>query len=157
MRVCTKCGHTLPVCKFWTKTNGKPRSVCKNCWTKRVKHWQEKNREKCRSYGRKCYRNHPNQGHKHKLMYRYGITLSDYNSKLSKQGGACAICRAPESKQGQHLSVDHCHTSGINRGLLCDRCNRALGAFKDSISLLERAVEYLREYTLDQALKEDGV
>ena len=76
-------------------------------------------------------------------MYRYGISLEEYNKKLSDQNFCCAICGEPETKT-QHLSVDHDHSSGVNRGLLCDRCNRSLGGFRDSEKILVKAVEYVR-------------
>ena len=82
----------------------------------------------------------------------YGITLEDYTKKLIGQGGVCAICKLPEisvdKRTGnlRNLAVDHCHTTGKVRGLLCSNCNMAIGKFKDSILLIETAVSYLKEY-----------
>lgn len=54
-------------------------------------------------------------------MQRYNISKPDWDVLLEKQGGTCALCDAPA------YAVDHCHTHGHVRGLLCDYCNRLLG------------------------------
>ena len=74
---------------------------------------------------------------------KYGIAAAEYNDLLLKQNGRCAICkRLPYTKKG--LVVDHCHQTGVIRGILCSRCNSALGMLDDDPALLERALEYLR-------------
>lgn len=76
------------------------------------------------------------------MVRKYGITLEDYNRMLEAQGGHCAICpRVPGTKR---LPVDHNHDTGAVRGILCDRCNRAIGLLGDSTDLLESALNYLR-------------
>lgn len=72
----------------------------------------------------------------------YGIALDDYNRMFTEQGGLCAICRG-ECKTGRRLAVDHCHTTGKVRGLLCGRCNQGIGAFLDKTALLDAAIKYL--------------
>lgn len=76
---------------------------------------------------------------------RYGITVEDYWQRFESQGGACAICRKAEPP-GNNLAIDHCHVNGHARGLLCRRCNTALGGFEDDIERLLSAVEYLRAH-----------
>lgn len=61
-----------------------------------------------------------------------------------KQKGRCAICRH-KPQPGTHLCVDHCHATGVVRGLLCRGCNLGLGCFKDSAPSLSAAILYLRE------------
>jgi hypothetical protein len=58
-----------------------------------------------------------------------------------EHGDLCAICRQPSV--GQRLSIDHCHETGIVRGLLCSPCNLGLGSFRDSVERLESAIRYL--------------
>jgi hypothetical protein len=82
------------------------------------------------------------------LERSYGITLSDYNKMLEEQNGRCAICLGDDPKSPErvnHWYVDHCHSTGRVRGLLCNACNRALGNFGDSIETFERAILYLRD------------
>lgn len=60
-----------------------------------------------------------------------------------KDNATCAICKKHKSNFTRALAVDHCHTTGKIRGLLCTNCNRALGNIKDSIDNLKNAIEYL--------------
>lgn len=71
---------------------------------------------------------------------RYGLTPEHYEALLSAQGGRCAICGG---RPTGNLHVDHDHNTGKVRGLLCGRCNPALGAFQDSPRILLAAVRYL--------------
>jgi hypothetical protein len=78
------------------------------------------------------------------LKYHYDITLKRYDELLGKQGGVCAICKKLEvTRHTKRLVVDHDHTTGKVRGLLCHRCNCGLGYFKDSQKHLEDALAYL--------------
>lgn len=72
-------------------------------------------------------------------LKKYGLTLSQWRKMLSKQGGVCAICGDGKA----NLVIDHCHTTGKVRGLLCSHCNTGLGCFKDRRSSLIYAVRYL--------------
>jgi hypothetical protein len=71
---------------------------------------------------------------------RYGLSLADYRTLQEKQGHACAICR----KVTRDLCIDHCHVTGRVRGLLCRRCNSALGFYADDQCLLRAALAYLQ-------------
>ena len=63
---------------------------------------------------------------------------------LNDQGGSCFICNAERGdKTRDKLFVDHCHTSGEVRGLLCGRCNTAIGMLEDDPSLVTKALNYL--------------
>jgi hypothetical protein len=74
----------------------------------------------------------------------YGLTFKDYETMLFNQNGVCAICsKEPPNTHKKRLNVDHCHTTGKVRGLLCDACNRAIGLLKDSPDLLNKAISYL--------------
>jgi hypothetical protein len=74
------------------------------------------------------------------LKRRYGISPAEYDALLAKQGGACAICR---KRPKGRLCVDHCHVTGMIRGLLCNECNGALGYLKDDQASLVAALAYL--------------
>ena len=78
---------------------------------------------------------------------RFGVDQDMYKKILKKQKYLCAICRKEESveRQGKliSLSIDHCHETGSIRGLLCRRCNVALGLAKDDFDILIKAAKYL--------------
>lgn len=80
------------------------------------------------------------------LRKQYGISADDYWSMLAKQNGCCLICYHKPSTGARRLAVDHCHTTGKVRGLLCSRCNTALGLFRDNPMMLEAAKRYLLEH-----------
>ena len=69
-----------------------------------------------------------------------------YLQLLDKQKGCCAICGLHELEHNGKLHVDHNHETGKVRGLLCTRCNTALGKFKESPTILESAVKYLERW-----------
>ena len=77
------------------------------------------------------------------IRRQYGITLEQYNDMLEKQDYKCAICNDEDEVEGRRLAIDHCHTSGKIRGLLCGKCNRAIGLLKDNTKLLTNAIKYL--------------
>jgi len=97
-----------------------------------------------------------NQAHKHEisvgrqgryLKSRYGLSREDYAALLARQGGVCAICGKPPEKT---LCVDHCHSSGEIRGLLCRQCNFGLGCLGDDQAALIAAVAYLGHGAFDR-------
>jgi len=77
------------------------------------------------------------------LRYRYGINLDIYNQLILKQNNKCAIC-LDKLQSGTKVHVDHCHLTDQVRGILCTSCNTSLGKFKESIEILQRAIDYLR-------------
>ena len=75
------------------------------------------------------------------LRRKYNITEAEYDALLAAQGGVCAICGKRPGRV--RLGVDHDHATGKVRGLLCVRCNKALGPFEWSVAVLERAAVYM--------------
>jgi hypothetical protein len=80
----------------------------------------------------------------------YGVGYKWVKDTLSSQGGVCALCGAEGFKmRDDHvtgLNLDHCHQTGVPRGLLCHNCNRGLGLFKDNADLLRKAADYLEKH-----------
>lgn len=74
--------------------------------------------------------------------FKYGLSMEDYEVLLKKQIGVCAICNKPCST-GHRLCIDHEHETGGIRGLLCYKCNIAIGHLNDSPALLRKAANYL--------------
>lgn len=155
MKTCYKCKEckTLPYFhKDKTKFDGY-NSLCKECVSTR-----DRNRKSYfihRRPNKKIYDQNYKKENKtliksKSLKYVYGMTIEQYTDLLKIQNHSCAICKIPESlidyRTGKirDLSVDHCHSSNKIRGLLCSKCNVALGNFKDDIEVLTNAICYLK-------------
>jgi hypothetical protein len=104
---------------------------------------------KAAAYARANRKKNPDMYRSHELKKNFGITLEQYNVMLETQEGVCAICKNPETtinhqtKKIQALSVDHCHTTGKIRGLLCNLCNTGLGKFRENPDFLAQAISYV--------------
>lgn len=91
------------------------------------------------------------QGRDYSLRSKYDLTLEQYNELLIKQKGVCALCGLVETavekyhKGIKRLAVDHCHTTGNIRGLLCSSCNIGIGNLKHNPELLRKAAVYCEE------------
>lgn len=85
-------------------------------------------------------------------LAKYGMTLDDYDKMLADQGGVCASCGLPETGRNQHgivsLAVDHCHTTGRIRGLLCMACNRTLGMLGENVDRVIALAVYAERWKI---------
>lgn len=147
-KICPKCKKKLSVSKF-NKSNRRDgyQTYCRECHNamQRAKYSsspEEKVKRQIRA-GRRKDKN-PLVTRDAELKRLYGINLEQYIDMFRAQGGVCAICKE-ECKTKKSLSVDHDHNTGKVRGLLCNRCNRALGMFSDSPELLKRAANYISQ------------
>jgi hypothetical protein len=98
--------------------------------------------------------NKPDQAHNRHLRNKYnGLTVTEYREQIKLQDNRCAICLLKNPKGPKNrirfLDVDHCHITGINRGILCFNCNQLLERAQDSITILENAIFYLKSHTKD--------
>ena len=120
---------------------------CKVC-TKEVKSkyyklHKESENQKCRDWKKK----NPDMVKAANLRHFYGITMDQYGEMFSKQNGVCAICLSdsPGFKNRKYFCVDHNHSTGKIRGLLCYPCNLAIGFLKDNPANAAKLIEYLNE------------
>lgn len=98
---------------------------------------------RCATHHRKHRRKRSRNSHEKHLLATYGITADEYQALYKHQGGRCYICRRATGAR-KRLAVDHCHTTGMVRGLLCGTCNRkVIGHLRDDPEALRRAAEYL--------------
>lgn len=101
------------------------------------------------AYMREYMRQNPDKQKNSDLKKRFGINLDTFQHMQNEQNYVCAICGNPEttvdnrSNTTRELAVDHCHTTGKIRGLLCRGCNQGLGNFRDNITYLKKAITYL--------------
>tara|TARA_A200000113_G_scaffold226000_1_gene249324 strand:- start:11943 stop:12305 length:363 start_codon:yes stop_codon:yes gene_type:complete len=73
----------------------------------------------------------------------YNMTLKEYDEMLRKQLNKCAICGVDQDDSPNKFHVDHCHTTGQVRGLLCSNCNIGLGHFRHNPKLMKTAGRYI--------------
>jgi hypothetical protein len=134
---CARCEQPMKPGEYKPKGVGRERSYCRACRTFLRKDDWARNREKISE-----------QNHRSRVRVAFGI---DYDALLEKQRGVCAICGTKRgyrrTKTKFRFSVDHCHTTGRVRGLLCQPCNTAIGLLNDDPALLARAAAYLQSTT----------
>lgn len=107
----------------------------------RQRAWRAARGDQQRKYARDYYARNRDRYRIYRLRTRYGAEAAEQILALEKeQEDKCALCR----KQAKRLVVDHCHDSRRIRGLLCVRCNTALGALGDTEEAAQRLASYLR-------------
>lgn len=145
-KVCTLCKKSKPLDEF-PRQRSRPdgRSVwCKPCHCDKSKAWREANPEKAKKSARDWRSRNPNHRRRDLLRKSYGIEPEDYDRLLAEQDGRCAICGTTEPDAGKaFLCVDHVAGTLVIRGLLCSRCNSAIGFLDHDTALLQAAIEYL--------------
>lgn len=157
MPICNVCKKELPESKFSkskrTLKSGEEKSYTDTtCMVCRRKHHlsKEGKREIHRLGNKEWIKNNEDKVREQRLR-KYGITSKEYNDFRHKQNYRCAICNEHESmvvqgravKHEWSLNVDHCHKTGIVRGLLCINCNNLIGKAKENIRILNSAIDYL--------------
>lgn len=160
MKKCSVCKEEKSLAEFRKQSKNKDglQSQCKVCARKKREVWMSKNPgkaaeqsrrlrqkdpEKHNEATRKWRANNPEKIKANTIRKRYGITLEQWDELFQKQEGKCRICEIHRDNSAKDLAVDHCHDTGKVRGLLCVRCNRAIGLLNDDPVLLRKAVKYL--------------
>lgn len=140
-RVCSRCKQFKPRTDFHKSSINRKtgrrylKAECRLCYKERDRKYNASAKGRRRADTKK--------------LAPYGITIEDYARLSEFQAGLCAICRRPEgridSRSGRAhlLHVDHNHATGAVRGLLCGKCNRAIGLLNDDPELLKVALKYL--------------
>lgn len=139
MKTCRTCNKTKPESDFYS---AKPRILVPWCSDCRIKYCNKRSIEESKQY-------YITNALRIRLR-KYGITEEQYRDQLAEQNGVCAICGLPESIRGKGgrtkpLAIDHRHTDGQVRGLLCQRCNTGLGFFGDDLDIMASAISYLQQ------------
>ncbi|WP_188128382.1 endonuclease VII domain-containing protein [Propionispora hippei] len=119
IKKCKGCGKELPLTEYGRNSQGRQgyHSRCRTC-------------RKSESYKR-----------------LYGISLEDAQRILDSQGGVCALCGYPLDLtvgNDRNACVDHCHSTGKIRGILCRSCNGAIGKLGDSVEAMQKVINYLQ-------------
>jgi len=125
MKTCKKCGGSV----WYASGKARPDHKCRTCHNANQKKRYAANPAKQTVPQRR-----------HRLKKLYGLTEANLESMKQAQNGVCKICEIPAK-----LMVDHCHKTGVVRGLLCQACNSLLGYARDNTETLIKAATYLKE------------
>lgn len=143
-------GHRLSETRVLTSTGVS--KGCGICLKARTAVWQKANAESENAKSAKWRRENPEAFRRSSrnsiLKRKYGLDILEYERLLKKQDFVCAICKREEPRKGSALSVDHCHKTGKVRGLLCTKCNTAIGLLNESPGLFKAALGYLKKHSL---------
>jgi len=140
-------------CKEWREKHPEENKILLKEW--KSKHRVEQsnyererrraNKDKINKRTKELRKMHPEKFRNLFLKSEYGITLDDYNIMYNMQHERCAICGIHQSNAPKRFIVDHDHGTGKVRGLLCYRCNTALGCVHDRVDILRKAIIFLEE------------
>lgn len=161
VKACNSCNGVKPLDDFYANPRGRGglRPECKSCTKTRRREWYIRNSAREIERVRQWALANPDKvaeriaaargsdekklsDRKSHLKRKYGMTLADFDRMFAAQGGVCAICGEARPEE-RTLHVDHDHATGMIRGLLCFRCNNALGDFREEVELFRSAADYL--------------
>jgi Recombination endonuclease VII len=164
-RICSKttcklAGQPQPIDQFSTMSRypGERKRACRACCSAYTLKWRSEHPDEWKRWASQpgIKKRLSEYSKKHAYKKKYGLDEAAYEAIRTSQDGRCAICRDPLRKwfakwgekgnRGDAANVDHCHKTGKIRGLLCTRCNRALGLFRDSPTFCRSAARYLESH-----------
>jgi len=169
-KTCRSCKLEQPIASFG-KIGKYLRSYCKSCTQQWIRKWERENPEKAkrshknyrtnnklkrRETNQKWYVKNPDMARGSRLRkYWPGSTwkqaLTNYNQLFLLQGGVCLFCKQEESAKDRYgglkcLAVDHDHSTGKARSLLCHNCNMAFGSIKENVDAIQNMLEYAKKH-----------
>jgi len=129
-KLCTACQQCKPLDDFKKNKDGKfgRHSICRKCNSERTK-----------------YRYANGDSYAVRLKKLYNLSVEEYEQMYAEAEGCCQVCGVSETELTKRLAVDHCHSTGKVRGLLCSKCNTALGQLDDSLDKITALYSYLTE------------
>jgi hypothetical protein len=154
--ICSRCKQSKPEDEFYNnraQSKGKVH-YCKPCQAAYMAAYYQKTKEtKRKKYLDENREAVARRKRSHYLRSTFGITIEQYDEMHEAQNGLCLVCDEPETVPDprnpnsiRRLAVDHCHTTGKVRGLLCQRCNMGIGYFRDNPLLLRAAADYAESH-----------
>jgi hypothetical protein len=150
-KCCSKCQQVKLISEFHPSKMYKDgyRGQCRKCRADATKDWRGRFPEKIKLSSI--------QVRKANIKYRYNLTQEQYEVMLKAQNGVCAICGESETWENQYgkcnLSVDHDHTTGKVRGLICNACNNLVGLLENNPDLpITEALVYLKKHSANHVI-----
>lgn len=157
-KICPKCCIEKSLDQYGIDKSCKDgyRYVCKECANARQRKYAVENKELIRARNeskvesRKAYYQSQagiRSSRKAHLKRAFNMKIETYEQMLENQEGKCAICRKEErGVRNSFLAIDHNHSTGEIRGLLCSHCNRAIGLLEENKINFTNAIKYLEKY-----------
>jgi hypothetical protein len=155
---------------WYTYPNGSY-TICRKCRRERSLKWQRENPDKYREQQQKTYKKNIDKRREYEkkrardperkrynknknLLDKYGITIEEFECMVESQNGLCAICEERLTYGRNGCAVDHDHTTGQVRSILCSPCNKGIGHFQENISRIKAAVMYLETWNQTEGEEE---
>lgn len=158
MKKCSKCGQVKPLDDFHLNKAMRDghQGQCKEC---RCEFYRQPAGEETKRRRREKYaadKKLQEQARESHLRRKFRLSEEKYGQLHERQGGLCAICGRPETEkyrgEVKNLAVDHNHSTGQIRSLLCRKCNHGIGNFMEDEAILVKAIQYLRRHKLKLAV-----
>lgn len=148
-RTCSKCFETKSIDGFAIDRLFKcgRKRWCRPCANEHGRNYKKLHAKRLADKQRENALKNPDRHKGYKIKHKYGCTIETYNQLFKRQNGVCAICLKPDSiiraNGTSPLSIDHDHSTGVIRGLLCARCNGALGLLREDRKIIQNLLDYL--------------
>lgn len=155
-RTCHSCHDKLSIEEFQEYKPGKRRRSCRDCRNLDGRIRAEKRRESAKYDERLAYAQKHNRAKSviSRVTSEFGVTAEELEDMTLEQNNTCAICGKPESRMRNgvplRLCIDHNHRTGVVRGLLCSRCNVAIGMMDDDPDLFLAAAQYILKHSQEE-------
>jgi len=143
---CTKCGEVKDISCFTKDPKAKygTATQCKECYKKYFReHYKSSIKTRMKIYGRR-------------ILRKYGLTWETHTALVLRSGGRCDSCGS-KFTGGHDTHIDHCHTTGAVRGLLCGGCNKAAGNLSDCPDKIFSLIKYIMETRYNPFLKSEDL
>ena len=146
-KTCSNCLVAKALEEFYDHTH---ELRCKNCISVIRKEAYKRDRDKILTRVSNYRKQNPEKIRDTRLRRAYGVGIEYFNSKLAEQNGVCAGCdrnfRNKWCGREVHMALDHDHCTNEPRGILCVKCNRALGLLEENINTFNNLIKYLNKY-----------
>jgi hypothetical protein len=147
-KVCSACGKTQPISEFISGINGRVTKNCESCRGPRRKSMRSvPKEERTRRHKEWRYSNGRTKEYmdNYNMQYHNGMNMEEFEKEVLLQGGTCKICSEPPTQGFDRLCIDHNHQTMQYRGLLCSKCNTAIGLLNENPDLFQKIHDYLEE------------
>lgn len=147
-KICSACGALKDISHFTSGINGGITKNCEACREPRRRSMRKVPKEE-RAFRHQQWRYSNGRSKEYmndyNMRYHNGISMEEFERVNLNQGGLCKICGSPPTQGFERLCIDHNHQTMQFRGLLCSKCNTAIGLLNENPELFQKIHDYLEE------------